>query len=79
MTKNRFLIASLLLGVVGAAWAARYVRREQASGLAADPLLGWSGEAAGGRLAAGEDGAPERGMERRRDSMPSPTAPLGAA
>lgn len=44
MMRNRFLLAGLVLGgMLGAAYAARYMRR-QPYGLSTDPLLGWRGE-----------------------------------
>ena len=83
MRTNRFLIAGLVLGgILGASYAARYMRRQQYSALASDPLLGWNGEssaAAHGTYGASHTGMPVSGAAMRSDSMPSPTAPLGAA
>ncbi|WP_119154903.1 hypothetical protein [Caldimonas tepidiphila] len=77
MRTNRFLIAGLVLGgILGAGYAARYVRRQQYSALASDPLLGWNGESSAGSSATGWR---EASSTTRGDSMPSPTAPLGAA
>lgn len=83
MRSNRFLIAGLVLGgILGASYAARYMRRQQFSPLASDPLLGWNGESgamSGSRLLPRDRSTASAAGGMRGDSMPSPTAPLGAA
>lgn len=78
MRTGRLLVAGLVLGgILGAGWARRYLRRQRFSALASDPLLGWNGES--GAEPARHTALPAPAGSPRGDSMPSPTAPLGAA
>lgn len=77
MRTGRLLVAGLVLGgILGAGWATRTLRRQRFSALASDPLLGWNGES---RADPAQRRAQSVPAGARGDSMPSPTAPLGAA
>lgn len=78
MRTGRLLVAGLVLGgILGAGWATRTLRRQRFSALASDPLLGWNGESSA--EPAQRRALPASAGSARGDSMPTPTAPLGAA